>query len=76
MWCLSDMQVRQLYGVKKDLLGLLDGRETFVIGKDGTVLLKYNNQVCHHPAVHLVAGLDHPRDVATIACSFADCLAD
>lgn len=39
------VQVRQLYGVKKDLLGLLDGRETFVIGKDGTVLLKYNNQV-------------------------------
>ena len=30
-------QVRQQYGVKKDLLGLLEGRETYVIGKDGTV---------------------------------------
>lgn len=37
-------QVRELYGVKKDLLGLLNGRETFVIDKDGTILLKYNNQ--------------------------------
>ncbi len=26
-----------MYGVKKDLLGLLEGRETYVIGKDGTV---------------------------------------
>ena len=33
------MQVRQQYGVKKDLLGLLEGRETYVIGKDGTVKL-------------------------------------
>ena len=28
-----------MYGVKKDLLGLLEGRETYVIGKDGTVKL-------------------------------------
>ena len=32
-------QVRQMYGVKKDLLGLLEGRETYVIGKDGVVKL-------------------------------------
>ena len=31
--------MRQQYGVKKDLLGLLEGRETYVIGKDGTVKL-------------------------------------
>ena len=31
------LQVRQEYGVKKDLLGLLEGRETYVIGKDGIV---------------------------------------
>ena len=34
---LAISQVRQQYGVKKDLLGLLEGRETYVIGKDGTV---------------------------------------
>ena len=34
---LATSQVRQQYGVKKDLLGLLEGRETYVIGKDGTV---------------------------------------
>lgn len=28
-----------MYGVKKDLLGLLEGRETYVIGKDGVVKL-------------------------------------
>ena len=33
------LQVRQEYGVKKDLLGLLEGRETYVIGKDGIVKL-------------------------------------
>jgi peroxiredoxin Q/BCP len=36
--------VRKAYGVKKDLLGLLDGRETYVIGKDGLIKLVYNNQ--------------------------------
>ena len=41
------LQVRKEYGVKKDLLGLLDGRETFVIDKDGTILLAYNNQASH-----------------------------
>ena len=38
------LQVRKQYGVKKDLLGLLEGRETYVIGKDGTVKLVFNNQ--------------------------------
>ncbi len=33
--------------MKKDLLGLLDGRETFVIDKAGTILLAYNNQARH-----------------------------
>ena len=35
--CWGLLQVRQEYGVKKDLLGLLEGRETYVIGKDGIV---------------------------------------
>lgn len=33
-----------MYGVPKDLLGLLEGRQTYVIGKDGTVKLVYNSQ--------------------------------
>ena len=37
--CRVHLQVRQEYGVKKDLLGLLEGRETYVIGKDGIVKL-------------------------------------
>lgn len=37
-------QVRKAYGVKKDLLGLLEGRETYVIGKDGTIKLVFNDQ--------------------------------
>ena len=28
-----------MYGVPKDLLGLLEGRQTYVIAKDGTVKL-------------------------------------
>jgi peroxiredoxin Q/BCP len=36
--------VRQAYGVPKDLFGLLEGRQTFVIGKDGVVMSVYNSQ--------------------------------
>lgn len=36
--------VRKAFGVKKDLLGLLDGRETYVVGKDGSIKCVYNNQ--------------------------------
>ena len=42
--CFLVGQVRQMYGVPKDLLGLLEGRQTYVIGKDGTVKLVYNSQ--------------------------------
>lgn len=41
----EDKAVRQLYNVKGDLFGLLDGRQTFVIGKDGTVEMVYNDQL-------------------------------
>ncbi|CAL8467480.1 g7018 [Coccomyxa elongata] len=37
-------EVRKEYGVTKDLLGLLEGRQTYVIGKDGIVKLVFNNQ--------------------------------
>lgn len=37
-------KVREQYGVKKDLLGLLEGRQTYIIDKQGTVKAIYNNQ--------------------------------
>ena len=40
----EDGAVREMYGVPKDLFGLLPGRQTFVIAKDGTVALSFNNQ--------------------------------
>ena len=36
--------MRAEYGVGKDLFGLLKGRETFVIDKDGIVVSTFNNQ--------------------------------
>lgn len=36
--------LRKAFGVKSDLFGALPGRQTFVIGKDGTCLLAFNNQ--------------------------------
>ena len=42
-----------MYGVPKDLLGLLEGRQTYVIGKDGTVKLVYNSQFkARRPRLH------------------------
>jgi len=43
---LSDEEdkVRTTFGVPKDLFGLLPGRQTFVISKEGEVKLVYNNQ--------------------------------
>lgn len=37
-------KVRQLYGIPKDMFGLLPGRQTFVI-KDGVVVLVFNSQL-------------------------------
>ncbi|TVZ51635.1 peroxiredoxin [Dokdonia sp. Hel_I_53] len=35
--------VRRRYGVKGNLLGLIPGRETFVIDKDGVIQMKFNS---------------------------------
>ncbi len=42
---LSDPQgkIRKLYEVKSDLLGLLPGRETFVIDKAGVIRMRFNS---------------------------------
>ncbi len=36
-------QLRKAFGVKPNLLGLLPGRETFVIDKEGVVQLRFNS---------------------------------
>ena len=38
-----DKKARKAFGVKDNLLGLLPGRETFVFGKDGKLLHKFNS---------------------------------
>ena len=39
----SDKKLRKLYGVPNDLLGLLPGRVTYVIDKDGIIQLVFNS---------------------------------
>ena len=36
-------KIRKLYGVKNDLLGLLPGRETFVIDAQGVLQMRFNS---------------------------------
>ncbi len=36
-------KVKRKFGVKNDLFGLLPGRETYVVGKDGKVLYVFNS---------------------------------
>jgi hypothetical protein len=37
--------LRKSFGIKADMLGLLPGRQTFVIDKAGRVVLSFNDQV-------------------------------
>ncbi|TSE03127.1 MULTISPECIES: peroxiredoxin [Aquimarina] len=39
----SKGKLKRLFGVKSELLGLLPGRETYVIDKEGIVQLKFNS---------------------------------
>ena len=47
-------EVRQIFGVKKDLFGILPGRETYVINKDGVVQTVFNNQFSPEKHVEVV----------------------
>jgi peroxiredoxin Q/BCP len=40
----SDRQVSKLFGVSSDLLGLLPGRVTYVVSKEGKVVYVFNSQ--------------------------------
>jgi len=39
----ANKKIRKLFGVKSELLGLLPGRETFVIDKNGIIQLQFNS---------------------------------
>ncbi len=53
--CDNDSQVRKQYGVPGSLLGLLPGRVTYVIDKDGTVRHIFNSQF--NPKAHITEAL-------------------
>jgi thioredoxin-dependent peroxiredoxin len=38
-------EVRKLFGVPSDLMGLLPGRVTYIVGKDGIVSYIFNSQI-------------------------------
>ena len=48
--------MREELGIKKDLFGLLGGRETYVLDKSGTVQLVFNDQF--GPEKHVPAALE------------------
>ncbi|TPN85447.1 peroxiredoxin [Aquimarina algicola] len=60
---LSDKKnkLRKLFGVKSELLGLLPGRETYVIDKKGVVRLKFNSI---NASKHLTKALKKIKDIA------------
>ena len=39
----SNGKVRKQFGVKSELLGLIPGRETFVVDKQGILVMRYNS---------------------------------
>ena len=56
-------KLRKLFGVKSELLGLLPGRETFVIDKDGIIRLKFNSM---NASKHLGKAMDKVKELTTI----------
>ncbi|GAA4274376.1 peroxiredoxin [Aquimarina gracilis] len=55
--------LRKLFGVKAELLGLLPGRETFVIDKDGVVQLKFNSL---NASKHLGKAIAKVKELAAV----------
>lgn len=56
----KDNKVRRMYGVKNELLGLLPGRETFVIDASGVIKMRFNSMMAakHIPkALNVIKGL-------------------
>jgi peroxiredoxin Q/BCP len=56
-----DGSVRKAYGVKPTL-GLIPGRATFVINKQGIIVYVYSSQI--HPEAHMKEALQALRSLA------------
>ena len=54
--------VRNEIGIAKDLFGLLGGRETYVVGKDGKVEFVFNSQFA--PEDHVAKALNYVESTA------------
>ena len=52
----SKNEVRKLFGVKSNLLGILPGRETFVFNKEGNLTFKFKSMGAD---AHIVEALKH-----------------
>ncbi len=57
-------KLRKLFGVKSELLGLLPGRETYVIDKNGVVQLKFNSM---NASRHLGSAMDKIKELVNIS---------
>ena len=53
-------RIRKMYDVKGDLLGLLPGRETFIISADGVILMRFNSM---QATKHIGKALDVLRKI-------------
>eukprot|EP00287_Rhodomonas_sp_CCMP768_P005335 CAMPEP_0196719698 /NCGR_PEP_ID=MMETSP1091-20130531/2641_1 /TAXON_ID=302021 /ORGANISM="Rhodomonas sp., Strain CCMP768" /LENGTH=198 /DNA_ID=CAMNT_0042060727 /DNA_START=62 /DNA_END=658 /DNA_ORIENTATION=- len=60
-------EMRKKLGIKNDLFGVLPGRETFVVGKDGKVELVFNNQL--KPEQHVEEALKAAQSLSASAPS-------
>ncbi|WP_109300559.1 peroxiredoxin [Aquimarina sp. AU474] len=56
-------KLRKLFGVKSNLLGLLPGRETYVVDKEGIVRLKFNNM---NASKHLTEAMTKMKELIAI----------
>lgn len=54
-------ELRKALDIKGDLFGMLPGRETFVVGKDGKVELAFNNQLA--PEQHVQEALKAAKEL-------------
>ncbi len=56
-------KLRKLFGVKSELLGLLPGRETYVIDKEGIIQLKFNSL---NASKHMNKAMTKVKELTTI----------
>ncbi len=59
----SKGKLKRLFGVKSELLGLLPGRETYVIDKGGIVQLKFNSMNASKHLDKAIAKIKEIREV-------------